>query len=237
MSFRAFLATAMVASLIQAQKDCEDTYETEYTWQSDMYQTEYYNCSTGEKSGYRVSTAFDFSIVENYDGGYKYTTEKHYKDDFYSYVRIEFEKQNGYIDTIYKFDKITGSSYYTIEDTANDKFKAYYHDGNFMSDSDIKDLKADITQSVIDSLALDSISLKSEHKSQHQTAEGNDSNNHGKDTFNWGWIALALFGSSATFCAFQAVRSRKEDDSFKSAEVSHGFLTQPAYETNVRSYI
>ena len=112
-----------------------------------------------------------------------------------------------------------------------------------MSQSDKERLVDGITQAVantIGKIALDSINMKSEHKSEYRgTSESyaTSQKKSGNDAFNWGWLALALFGSSAIYCGFQAVRSRKEDDSFKSAEVSHGFLTQPAYETNVRSYI
>ena len=76
--------------------------------------------------------------------------------------------------------------------------------------------------------------MKSEHKSQYRSESENIAADKrgGNDAFNWGWLALALFGSSAVYCGFQAVRSRKTDDSYKS-----GILVQPAYDTNVRSVL
>ena len=102
-----------------------------------------------------------------------------------------------------------------------------------MSESDKERLVDGITNAVantIGKIALDSISMKSEHKSEYRSQSQNYATSQKKgnnDAFNWGWLALALFGSSAVYCGFQAVKSKKTDDDYISA-----FLAQPAYNTN-----
>ena len=170
-----------------------------------------------------------------YDG--QGSSESSYKsEDWYSQ---QSSKDNGYNhDTsYYQMNGDYGSSYYEFYDGINDYRNDWYYRGSLMSQSDKDKLVDGITQAVantIGKIALDSISMKSEHKSEYRSQSQSYATSQkkgGNDAFNWGWLALALFGSSAVYCGFQAVRSRKTDDSFRSE------ISQPAYDTNVRSVL
>ena len=228
MSLRVFLATAIVASLTKADDAdwaCEDI-STEETYDWGETTNYYWNCNTNESKDYSFNDEYSYTNTSYYDG-LGYQESRNENDWGWTEYRSWPSDGDKSSESYYWFEEEEGS-YYSSYDGTYDYHYNNSEDGARMSDSDKEQLKEDITAAVantIGKIALDSINMKSEHKSIYQS-EPKVYNKGGKDAFNWGWLALALFGTSAVYCGFQAVRSRKTDD--KTDQLSSGFLVQPA---------
>ena len=108
-----------------------------------------------------------------YDGKGRYTNE-YTSPWYYSEYSGERVSDDSYDErgTYYSTEADYGSSYYSFYDGSDGYYDSYYNKGSLMSQSDKERLVDGITQAVantIGKIALDSINMKSEHKSEYRS--------------------------------------------------------------------